>query len=485
MGNPNARRVEFDNDGNPICGTGPTLFESTDAYNAIIESYKIMSRYSFEHTGHVYLPSEYAFQHTDMVFDEVTRTFTQSPKAPYTSFEFFINNELFSVDTPQSVTIQDTTGLWFIYYDENGVLQSSLTPWDWGNKQVFTAIVYWDSSDQKAVIFGEERHGLSMPWATHKRLHRIENTRIESGGLEVINVITDGDGSLDAHAQIGVTDGFIHDEDIVIPIRHAATPTESFEQVLNPMLYAGILHLENTNTWHRAPSTEFPLYENPPSLPYFNFYNGTTWGLQEVQDGYYFATWLVYTNDIRHPVMALIGQREDDNLISAINNNTRKSLSLPGLPSTEFVFYRKLIWEASSSFTNTPKAALRYVAEASEINPSNDRYPIKFWYTGNANKGKILETFPGTDSFESPFIVPETSYLRSIIVNSTSNSTGTIGIFFKSAPTVPVFNIALQNQSTYEIDLTLILPDGEAVFLEVTNGNTNKPTVTLYIQTSL
>lgn len=485
MGQLNARRVEFDKDGNPACGVPATLFESNDAFNAIIESYKIMSRYSHERTGHVYDPTEYAYERTTISFDDATRTFSQSPRSPYTSFQFFIENEYFSYQTTQSVQIDDVEGLWFFYYDVDGVLQATQSPPSW-DKWALTALIYWDATNKKQILLGEERHGLAMSWATHRRLHRVENTRSEAPGLEIVNAILDGDGSLDVHAQYGVNDGFIHDEDIIIPIKNAATPTNPFEQILRPYVQGPVFYLSGgTEIWRRKDATQFPFYYNVGTRPYFNNWNGSTWGVQEVQDGWFFATWAIYSNDLSQPASVILGQREDPDLISAVNNNTRADLVTTKLPSPEIVFFRKLIWEVSNSFTNTPKCRLRYIAEATEINPANDRYQVPFQYIGNAGTGKYLETFVGSSSDESPFGAPENSFIRTITLRTTANSTGTLGIFVLPDLTTPVLTISLSASTYIRQDFAYNLLADDEVAVRVTSGAFSKPTMRMFVQTNL
>jgi hypothetical protein len=486
MGQLNARRVEFDNDGNPCNGEPPTLFESGDVYNALLESYKIMSRYTHECTGHVYLPSEYAFQHTDMTFNEATRTLSHSPKAPYTTFEFFIDNRIFEKTTTQTYQIPDVEGNWYFYYDQDGVLQASQTPWKFGDDVVFTSEIYWDATNKKAVLFGEERHGLVMDWASHRRWHLVQNTEKEDLGLEIVNNIIDGDGSMNVHAQYGVNDGSIHDEDIIIPIRNDAAPNEPFEQILFPYVYAPVLYLLGTSNWRKKDATIYPFYENIGTRPYYNRVLSNVWSLQTVQDGWFFATWQLYTNDLRHPVMVLLGQREDPNLIDAVNLNTKKSLLTFTFPTPEVVYYRKLIWETKNTFTNTPKCRLRYIAEATEINPANDRYQIPMAYGGNANTGRYLETYSGLASFpDAPYVVPEESFIRTITLTTTALNTGVLGVFKVTNLTTPIASISLTNQDFMRMDYAVPMAPDDEIVVRVTSGSMSKPAIRMYIQTNL
>ena len=328
-----------------------------------------------------------------------------------------------------------------------------------------------------------------MDWSTHQRLHRITNTVIEEPGFELIGVPSSQGGDLDSEAQFGIGDGFIHDEDIIMNIKHADTPANPFEQVLNPIAFLPGFYIDGSGegVWRKLPSTAFALAYDSPNPAKYNYYNPGTdsWSLVNATDGYYIVSWLVFTNNRPEPVAYLVGQREDETLIEAISNNKLEELNYPILPFQESVFYRKLVFETKTTFTNTPKAVLRAV-KTSEIEiESSDRYNVIGWYNGNANKGKIIELYPGIASTSAPFVFPEFSYIRTVTLNTSALSTGTLG-FFKLPDLVnPVFTLSLVNSDYIRQNYTIPFAADEEIAIIILAGNLNKPAIRFWIQTSL
>ena len=84
----------------------------------------------------------------------------------------------------------------------------------------------------KRIFFADERHGITLDWATHEYLHRTRGAAI-ANGFGATNYILDGNGSLDSHAKLDIADGTFFDEDLQVDIVHSATPTpNTWQQVL-------------------------------------------------------------------------------------------------------------------------------------------------------------------------------------------------------------------------------------------------------------
>jgi len=155
-------------------------------------------------------------------------------------------------------------------------------------------------------------------------------------------------------------------------------------------------------------------------------------------------------------------------------------------PTPEVVYYRKLIWETKNTFTNTPKCRLRYIAEATEINPANDRYQIPMAYGGNAGTGRYLETYSGLASFpDAPYVVPEESFIRTITLTTTALNTGVLGVFKVTNLTTPIATISLTNQDFMRMDYAVPMAPDDEIVVRVTSGSMSKPAIRMYIQTNL
>lgn len=477
---PVAKAVPFDKTN--------TQFASDDVQAAIEESYKIISKYSKENTGFAYGYGEYAYQKSTMVFSDATRTLSLSPVSGQPAFVFLMNKEVYVRTGTDTVTIDDIEGLWFIFYrlGVSGIeLTATQTPWSF-NDNVFVALLYWDSTNKKSIIFAEERHGLVMDWRTHEYLHRTEGTRVENGGLVVANFTVTGNGSMNSHATYSVSNGVVFDEDIVANVSHSASPSLPFEQYLSPLARMPVFYrIGASNWWRRKEPTDYAFYENAGTTASYNQNIAGTWQLTNVTSGWYFATWLIYTTDIKYPVASILGQRQDDNLIDAVNNNTRASLMLEGLPQQEKFFARKLIWQTHTGYTNTPKTRLVYVSEAREIPPSNDRYALIASYNGNANSGRYLEFFPGQSSDVNPFPIPDPSFIRTVTVSTSAASTGVIAFYKNFDFNTPILQVPLTNNTYTKYTTTILINTDDRISCKVISGSLSKPNIVVFIQTSV
>jgi len=429
-------------------------------------------------------------ENSHIEFDDATRTFTISPVTE--SFTFYCMGKKFVRTVPESIQIDDLEGVWFFYY-YYASLVATQTPWKFNNHSVFTAILYWDSTNKKSILFGEERHGLVMDWSTHERLHSVDGTQIEPGGFKPINYIKQGDGSSNSHAQIGFTPGAIHDEDIEMKVTNMLSPSDAltpFAQYLGPIAKMPIYYrvgLTSDNVWRRIDATNYPFAWNVGGGPaYYNKYDELTdtWSLEPMTDNYHSAVWVFATNNIYEPLVCVLGQTEAESLILADVSNLYETLKLEKLFTLEFKFLWRILFKTSTSFTNEPKCVLEAITDVTQLIVNNDRYNVTAQYNGNANKGKFLEFDVGISSFDSPFEFPEPSFIRTIILRTVSNSTGVLGVFKKSDPTTPILEINFSG-TNLRLNLTQIMQDGDEIYLEVLSGNFTKPTFRMWIQTNV
>lgn len=432
-----------------------------------------------------------------ITFSDAGKSFTISPLSG--SFEYYISGKKYTVSTALTFTLPVVSpaslneGQWFFYFTAAG-LQGSQTAWILTDPVVPVANGYWDSTNQKWIRENEERHGVRMDSETHRLLHRTDGSKVDQDvtKLQITNFTVSGDGTQNVHAQFGITDGTFFDEDISIDIVHSNTPTNFFEQYLRPYAKLPGFYLNGPDYWRERTATDFPVYHNVTGPCSYNMLSGGNWSAQPCTDGYFFATWLIYTDDIREPVIWILGQRQDPDLISAINNNTRfgnpingeVGLQIPRRFSEEFYFYKKLIWETKTTFTNTPRARLRYVATSTEITPASDRYAMIGAYNGLASN-KFLEFYPGQSSDVAPFPIPEASYLRVLALGAVAASTGTVSIYKNGNFTTPIETIALTAGTYAKKYITVQLATDDYLAAKVTSGSINKPRLTTWVQTSL
>jgi len=293
-----------------------------------------------------------------IAFDNGTRTLTVAPASG--QFEYYVQGIKYTHFSVASKQITDTEGLWHFYFDGYTLEATQTFDINIITSKAYVAILYWNASDNEAVYFGEERHGLTMDGATHRYLHNL-NGAVYINGLGLGDFIVDGDGSNNSHAHFSVADGTIYDEDIVHSIVDDAPQDLSTVADL-PVLYrlgaAGNWRKKTANTFPVIYPGTVPTYDLTNTLLAYNDFDGTTWSLQEVSNGNYVLVHVLATNDINTPVVAILGTSEYNNKNNARDGARTELASLTGLPFAELVPLGTVIFEVSNGYTNTVKARI-------------------------------------------------------------------------------------------------------------------------------
>jgi hypothetical protein len=285
-------------------------------------------------------------------FNNSNRTFTIAPTS--SQYLVYVNGVKYTKISSESVQIPNTSGLYYIHFNTtDGSLDYKTTFFNFKD-DVAIAYIYWNATQSKAVFFAEERHGVQMDPATHYYLHRTNGTQL-GGGLSISNYNLSGNGSNDSHAKFGISDGSIFDEDIEITITNSATPTADFEQKLSTVLNAPVFY-KSTSEWYSDTATEYVFKQG--TYPKYNLNTSGTWSTPDTPTGKFAAYWIVATNNKNAPVISIMGQRNDDNIVQARSNNTWQDLELTGLPVVEMRPLYRVIFEADTAFTNAVNARL-------------------------------------------------------------------------------------------------------------------------------
>jgi len=294
-------------------------------------------------------------------FNEGTRTFSIAPVS--TSFTVWCAGKKYVKTGTETVQIPDTSGLYYIYFNSSGVLSYRTDYFVW-DEDAPTAYVYWNEVDNKAYFFADERHGITLDWATHEYLHRTRGAAI-ANGFGANNYIIDGNGSLDSHAKLDIANGTFFDEDLQVDISHSATPTpNTWEQVLQGNAEIPVFYRLN-NHWTKDVATEFPLKQGA-SRPQYNLNTAGTWSATDIANNRFGVSWIIATNNLSEPIIAVLGQGSYTNNGSA-QAEFYSSLNLDGFPIVEFRPLYKIIYECKDSYTNTPSARITDVIDLRSI----------------------------------------------------------------------------------------------------------------------
>jgi hypothetical protein len=416
-------------------------------------------------------------------FNETSLQFSISPVSG--SFKYLIQGVEYVKTGTDTVNITNNDGVWYFYY-VGTVLTASQTPWTIGDTtKAFIQAIYWNTQDQKATVINEERHGLVMDWATHRYNHFVQGLIPEEFKFDASNYILRGDGSLNTHAQIGVTNiGRVFDEDLDILPVNSTTPTQPYEQILSPYLNAPVLYRSGASGfWRKLAATAYPLAWQAGNLARYNQWTGATWQLTTCTDNYFVNSYVCIVEDPRHPLIVFLGQNQFPTVVDAANELFKNLVT--AFPMTEVYPLFKLIYKTSTTYTNQPKSVLYAILPVGETVVDNDRYTYECGYNGNAGVGKYMDRSTGTSTSEDPFTLPEASFIRYITVQTSADSTGTIALYKMTDLVNPLLSMSITAIRYAKFSFSQYFAADEQFALKVTSGSFAKPLVTIWIQTQL
>jgi hypothetical protein len=293
-----------------------------------------------------------------LAFNNTTRTFSIAPAS--TEYIVWMAGAEVVKTAIETVVVPNTTGLYYIYFDVDdkalkitGVFTTMLF-----SKQAMVSIVYWQVDQQQAIYFADERHGMIMDGATHSYLH-LTNGTVYRSGLGLTNITVDQTGALSAHAQLGVLDGRIADEDIDITIANNA-PQQLSTIARLPVFY----RVGSNNTWYKTTADNYPLLlpgDSPSytglNFPAYNYSNAGVWALGQVENSKFFLVHILATNNINEPVIAVLGGTYNTKPLVQSAART-ELLGIVGLPFAEFLPVATVIYQVSTTYANVTKSRL-------------------------------------------------------------------------------------------------------------------------------
>ena len=310
--------------------------------------------------------------HSSISFDNATRTFSIAPNTAggHSSYVVWTKGTRRVVSTTQSVQVGTSTGLYYIYFDANGDIQYKTTYFTW-DTETMVAYVYWNSATSSAPFVADERHGVVLDWQTHEYLHRTRGAVIAEG-FSISAYTTTGNGSADAHAQFDMGNGTFFDEDLEVNITHSATPTVgTFTQVLTGGAEIPVFYMSGSSgAWVRDSATKYACKQSATTLQY-NLLSGSTWSTSPADNNRYVVSWIVATNEINAPVIAILGQ-EQYSSIGTAEAVKFGSLTLTNFPIVEFRPLWKVIFQTSTGFTNTPNALIANVLDLRQLSETGE-----------------------------------------------------------------------------------------------------------------
>jgi hypothetical protein len=276
--------------------------------------------------------------------DGVSRTFSIAPTG--SSYIILIKGCQYRKTTTESIQISNTEGQHYIYFDENGELQETTSfSLEFILKYVAVAIIYWNASTSKAILFGDERHGCTMDAHTHARIHADSGTVYVSGSA-LSGFTIDGNGTSNTHTQFAIASGQVRDEDIL----HNLSSKSSTDSI--PVLY------RLGSDWYSVTNTNQKFHYVSGGRAYWNQNTGGTYSLTEITNNDFVLYHIVSTNDKNNPYFSIMGLNRYTTKNNAREGALTEISQYTGLPFVEFVFIATIIFQSSNTFTNTGKSII-------------------------------------------------------------------------------------------------------------------------------
>ena len=260
----------------------------------------------------------------DCSFTNSTRTFSVAPKSGERSFLFMIGGQWIEKTTTQSVSILDTSGTYYFYFDTDGVLQYGLDTditEDLFVQSAITGLVYYDAVLNVGYLANDEQHGIILDASAHFNLHLTRGYIWAAGGAPTGFV----DGS-STYTNIGASLHF--DEDI--PHSHALSTTHMFMYRQGPVGEWKFTTADN-KVGHILSGDTYCCYNQYISGP-------DVWALTECTTSTDYVIYMVLATNLdgRH-LVKVIGQQVYASRVLARTGlkNELQGINLEGLPSTE------------------------------------------------------------------------------------------------------------------------------------------------------
>lgn len=316
---------------------------------------------------------------TTLTWDRATRTVSVSPTGTF--FKVFVAGRPAVFTTTQSVSIPNTTGLYVFYFDEKGVLtQESVSTIgeDIIKRYALVGVVYWNATQGREVLFGDERHGL-MNAEAHSHFHSALGAQVKRDSSEGIFNLTgiepDTGGDVDSDAWISLEGGTLLDEDVILSTASTGQNLGTGTGVgTSPSVGASIPTIFKygaTGEWFIQDvgdkSGTYPMFDQSVAAPLgvtytgarqpWNEFTGATWQLSEVGNNDYVLLHLFAWNSTTSRVVAVMGQATYGTVGDA-REGARSELNnivINDLPLPEFRPLYTIIVESANADSNAVK----------------------------------------------------------------------------------------------------------------------------------
>lgn len=271
-------------------------------------------------------------------FDDSTRTYSLTPVGDFGYI--YYRGEQFAISSTLSLVISNTEGGRYIVFDPDTeeLAEGTVNGPPSILNDCLVAYIYWDGS--RAIIFGDERHGVERDTTWHQAQHLNVGAVWRTGGDITYTLLDENSISL------GIENITFADEDLIHVIEHNNSPTLPYDQILSPAASLPVLYLDGTHYTESTPNTVPWLVG--ANTAYYNQISSGSGSLVEMSNGHYVTYWVLATNDSRNPIKLLLG---------SVDHSTQKSAEAEtfqnyGLSFPEIVPMYKIVLETKIGYTN-------------------------------------------------------------------------------------------------------------------------------------
>lgn len=287
---------------------------------------------------------------SEVLYNPVSRQITIQPKAPATSFSYFLRGRKYTVSSAQSLTHPNTTGLFYFYWDSTNTLQFSSTSYDLLTNVLISYVQY-----NSSLIDGfehEERHHSNRTPTDHLQNH-------EERGAYVVNLTTDFIASDYTISPVSPTDA-----DNTFSLTSGTLADEDLRSALGALADGG----PYTIFWRTGSGTEW-IWDKTLTVPFksgtyiqYNHVSAGNWILSDITNNQYVNIWVIKNPSLDSLFQTIIitPQNVHANLAAA-QAEVFDNLNLAGLNILEGAAIYRFTYRASAAYTSTGKVRIEDV----------------------------------------------------------------------------------------------------------------------------
>lgn len=300
----------------------------------------------------------------DMSFDDTTRTFNLTLKSGVNSFTYYLYGTKVEISENKSIQIPDVTDVYFIYFDAYGDINYTTNYSIEDTSKLPLVFIRWNTTAQKSY----------SQWSMYPNIFidgKMRTYMLQSTGTTVtdgfnITATIGGDGTSDVQYKFALDSGRFAVAERTFNINNVATPTNSYENILNPICnVSNFYRLGNTQGFIVDDVTDTPLKKGT-NFPYYNIKDGSgNWILQEATTGKYIVSHILVNTSIKSNknVFVIMGQGMSDDLDKAKSDLSYDKLDKGNLDVEACKVLYTLYFKVDATYTNSFKATLQYVED--------------------------------------------------------------------------------------------------------------------------